>query len=119
MFSKNENVELVVSFPHNTGSFRRFEQSNRYLILDMIMRALSAIVRKQERFNEILEHLATPVSLSISLTVPALLLSISGKSLVVLLFAFPLIVFGIAWGILLFRHRSKVAFGHSHLTGRM
>lgn len=107
MFSKYENVKVGVSFSHSAGSFQLFEHTSHYMFVDLLMRALWVIVRKQEKINEIIEQIITPASVLLSLTLPGLLLCVSGNSLVVFWGAIPIIIFGIACGILLYRHRSK------------
>ena|SRR5215208_1146729 len=109
MFSKNENLKVGVSLSHSAGLYQLFEHTSHYVFVDLLMRALWVIVHKQEKINEVLEQTTTPASLLLFLTIPILLLSVIGNSLVVLWCAIPIITFGIACGILLFNYRSKIA----------
>lgn len=109
MFSKNENVKVGVNLSHGAGLYQFFEHTSHYLFLDLLMQAMRAIVRKQEKINETIEQIITPTSLLLLLIIPLLLLSVTGNSPAVLWGAIPVIAFGIACGILLFKHRSKIA----------
>ncbi len=107
MSTKKENIKVGVSVAHSAGSSRRFDQANRHSLLSQIVSILSVILRKQEGLKELLENVSVPASLLLFLTVPILLLSISGGSLVIFWFAIPVILSGVAWGLLLLRHRAK------------
>jgi hypothetical protein len=107
MLSQHENIKVGVARSLRTASPQRVERANRHSALHRIVSTLLAPVNHRETVNEILGQLAIPASLLLFLTVPALLLCASGKSLVGLLFVLPILGLGIVGGLLLFRHRAK------------
>jgi hypothetical protein len=109
MSSKNENVKRAVGFAHSVGLSRSFNKSTRAWLLSQVMSILSRLRSKRERIRERVDQISIPASLLLILTVPLILVCFAVASFAALWIATPIFGFGIAGGVLLFRHRSNRA----------